>query len=699
MAFYLGSFNYASTVLENPFSGLSALNSPTCIAATEVDGQVFVYVGSDADDFVTRITVTDAGGTPVMTASAAPPGRPDIAPEDLMVTQSGDTRFLILADSHNDRIRVSSIGTGTAAGQLTFVDSIVSESLAGVTQLDAIERAGKSTIIVAVSPGTNTGDTLSTYRLSATGRIVQADSISDDDTVLLNNVSDVVTLGTNRVVTISEEGVALWNVGPNGSLTLQDQTDAPPENANAGIALWNGVGGPVIYSGAISETGAVAWRVEAGQLVQVTLDVQDMSATAPGPYSNLDIFELGGVRFLSATNGTRALLFGIDPDDGSLQLLQEMNIFANGTFLNGSVRTIFDWQGNGLYFGGGFNPGTGEFGVSAATIGAADDNLVGTDENDVMVLLGGQDTGRGGAGQDTVKGGDGGDSLLGEGGTDWLHGDNGDDVLKGGSGSDNLTGGTGADTVNGGTGSDWSIYEDSGVGVAVNLALSGPQSGGDAAGDVLVSIENVQGSNQGDTLRGTDADNRFLGMGGGDQMFGGLGNDLLVGGGGNDFAQGDDGDDRLFGEGGEDTVEGGNGNDTLSEGDGFGACYGGAGNDTLSSGTGGGALLSGGIGNDRFELQADTDVLAGGGAGADVFDLWLDLRDARQTVVTISDFGTGRDRIDLTGWTEFADLAAVKAAMVDTAEGNVEFTLGTGAVLVLLNVSEDSLTSAQFLFG
>ncbi|ESR25656.1 Alkaline phosphatase [Lutibaculum baratangense AMV1] len=63
-------------------------------------------------------------------------------------------------------------------------------------------------------------------------------------------------------------------------------------------------------------------------------------------------------------------------------------------------------------------------------------------------------------------------------------------------------------------------------------------SGGDAEGDTLYSIENLVGSNFGDTLAGDAGANTLHGLGGNDTLNGGAGNDTLYGG---------DGDDRLIG--------------------------------------------------------------------------------------------------------------------------------------------------------
>ncbi|MGE5516219.1 MAG: calcium-binding protein, partial [Bacteroidota bacterium] len=96
-----------------------------------------------------------------------------------------------------------------------------------------------------------------------------------------------------------------------------------------------------------------------------------------------------------------------------------------------------------------------------------------------------------------------------------------------------LVGGAGADRLDGGLGSDTASYAASSVAVNVNLA-TGVNSGGDAAGDVLVSIENLIGSFYDDVLAGDAGANALNGGAGIDTLVGGGGADSLIGGTGKD---------------------------------------------------------------------------------------------------------------------------------------------------------------------
>jgi Ca2+-binding RTX toxin-like protein len=165
-----------------------------------------------------------------------------------------------------------------------------------------------------------------------------------------------------------------------------------------------------------------------------------------------------------------------------------------------------------------------------------DDYIVSLSGNDTVNAGGGRDTLAGGDDQDSLSGEDGDDDLYGEHGNDTLRGGAGADVLLGGLGNDTLDGGTGADTMDGGTGNDTASYANAAASVQVFL-YNAALNTGDAAGDVLTSIEALQGSANTDILvGGFSADTIFGGAGddwidgtlGGDSLSGEVGNDSLV---------------------------------------------------------------------------------------------------------------------------------------------------------------------------
>jgi Ca2+-binding RTX toxin-like protein len=299
--------------------------------------------------------------------------------------------------------------------------------------------------------------------------------------------------------------------------------------------------------------------------------------------------------------------------------------------------------------------GTGSGGEAEGDVFAAFEDVLGSPYDDILI-------------------GDGGaNALYGQFGNDILWGEGGDDKLYGDSGDDSLMGGSGADRLDGGLGNDTAAYDYSPAGVFVAL-MTGDASGGDAAGDVFFSIENLSGSGHADTLWGNNGANvlegnagndSFKGFGGADTIDGGQGIDtasyddsstgvqvnLLLGKGHGGSAEGDKlkgienltgsgsaddligdgnvntlvgggGDDGLKGAGGADTLDGGKGIDTAEYGDSFEGVlvnlkngqghWGSAEGDTLKNVEN----LSGSAFDDSLWGNDESNMLKGGG-GAD----------------------------------------------------------------------------------
>jgi Ca2+-binding RTX toxin-like protein/LysM repeat protein len=258
---------------------------------------------------------------------------------------------------------------------------------------------------------------------------------------------------------------------------------------------------------------------------------------------------------------------------------------------------------------------------------------------------------------------------------DILSGNSGANIIDSSGGNDIIIGGAGADTIDGGTGIDTASYAGSNAGVTVNLAAN-VNTGGDAQGDNLSSIENIIGSAFNDTLTALATGSTLTGGSGNDTLNGGIGNDTLIGGVGIDTINGGAGidtvsyatsaagvivdinlttqsggdaagdilsgienitgsafNDTLSGSIGDNVINSGDGNDTVSSREGNDTVSGGNGDDSINAGLGN-DIVHGDAGNDSIYGRDGDDILYGddgndviwgeignniliGGAGAD----------------------------------------------------------------------------------
>jgi Ca2+-binding RTX toxin-like protein len=307
----------------------------------------------------------------------------------------------------------------------------------------------------------------------------------------------------------------------------------------------------------------------------------------------------------------------------------------------------------------------------------------------------------GSAGDETLTGGDGWNLIAGRGGNDTIYGGTGDDYL---------VGGTGADEIHGGGGHDRAIYSSANAGVNVSLENGVVGSGGEAEGDRLYDIDDLDGTYFDDSLTGNDLHNEILASAGDDHIYGKGGDDLLWGGAGADVIDGGDGydtvtymgpdsgvtvslatgvvsggeaegdklfniealkgsfyDDRLTGDAANNGIDGGYGNDTIDAG---------AGNDTIDSGWGGADLIDGGAGDDTVSYSghfADYTISRTGSTYTVVDNRPKSFEDYRVT-----------DTITNVEFFQFADAALSAADLVPAA--------GTLSVVNSNGISSLSLT-------
>jgi len=448
-----------------------------------------------------------------------------------------------------------------------------------------------------------------------------------------------------------------------------------------GLQVFTGTNGITSSSLIPLRTGDSVGVIELGNLV-ASPSFTEAATLGTGQVGTGGILLPVNGRFVLGTNGATYFV----PNPGSGLLGTQLSVLPvvsatpainNYIYGDGTANTFGGSGAADIIYGGSYNTITG----APNTTGTGGDLL------------------SGGAGTDVIFGFDGADTLNGGDGSDSLYGGLDNDILTGGAGGDRLSGGAGIDTAN---------YSDSTAGVTVSL--NGTTGiGGTAAGDTLVGIENITGSDFADSLTGDAGNNVLTGGAGNDTLAGGTGADSLFGGSGTDTADysgqsggitvdlvagtssdgdtltsienviGTNGQDVLTGNGVANVLTGAGGVDVLNGGGGNDTLFGGLGNDTLIGGAGA-DLMDGGEGNDTVTTGRGDTAL--GGDGDDIFtvDDALDNPGAGSDAgITISGGantanGPG-DTLDLTGLTGFIVTPST------TVLGSGTVTLSDGTVI------------------
>jgi Ca2+-binding RTX toxin-like protein len=282
-----------------------------------------------------------------------------------------------------------------------------------------------------------------------------------------------------------------------------------------------------------------------------------------------------------------------------------------------------------------------------------DDNpnhLNGTNEADVIIGFGGDDT---------LSGHLGNDLIYGNLNNDLIDGDDGSDTLYGGQGGDGISGGSGNDIIYGNFEND-TIGADSG-----NDTIFGGQG-----------RDSITGDSGNDLIYGNLGNDQIEGQDGNDTIFGGHGNDVLSGGNGNDIIYGNFENDVLTGDAGDNTVYGGQGNDLIVE----------LGGSTNSD------HLFGNLGADTFDFSQGGQPQSG--VTQATADHISDFSDAQGDRVEIGTPTNGIDYSEFQGNSSVVGLEqAITFANANNlfATGNVVFVAGVtdGYLLVDANNSGD----------
>jgi Ca2+-binding RTX toxin-like protein len=530
---------------------------------------------------------------------------------------------------------------------------------------------GTDTFIVATSAGTVSTASLAGSTLTLNGTAAYTfnsiETVSIDKTatgtITVNNPTDVTTLNTSA-------GADTVTVTNSGSLTAINTG-----NGNDSINAVNVASTTIINSGAGDDTFRITFDANDNTFdggagidvanyaldnpttsfdVDVALSLGTQATVSNGgvtdTLNNFESIVTGGGNdvftinidniigtwtfnagsstsgnqfvFIGTGTGTNTAQINITTASGALDVLDFSGITGSGVNIDASNTT------GAQTFVSNTNVTIWLQSVIQNIVGTEQNDVItGTAQNDVILGLGGNDIINGGAGDDTLVGGAGNDTINGGAGDDTLVGGAGNDTINGGAGDDTLVGGAGNDTINGGNGNDLIVGDHIAIG-------TGDQTVGTGGSDLL----NGGGGN--DTVVGgslvdcssAPASEGTAGADGADTLYGGLGSDVIEGdnviqncttseddGGGADLIYGGD---SVSGNDGNDNITGGPGADTIYGGNQVGGAQ--AGNDTINTinvvgdsaidcARGGHATNSGSAGTNVINADASDDTASGHG--------------------------------------------------------------------------------------
>jgi predicted outer membrane repeat protein len=483
-------------------------------------------------------------------------------------------------------------GVASADGDaVTITNSIVAGNGAGSADDDITDSDGSSAYdgvnIFSQAGAGDGGDIVETdlSKIFATLTTIDPDGISaNGDEFQAGELAD--NGGPVQTVAIKATGVA-HDTGDNSKLPLDNQ-DLDGDNDTTEPLPIDARGQPRVVHG-IVDVGAFEVPNAPPEITTGASHSIAENATFVVDIDSTDDFnsENSGLTY-EISGGADATLFDIDKNTGVLSFLAAPDFEnpqddgKNNTY----EVTVEVSDVDGASDEQAFTVTVTDVDGKAITGNGANNNLNGTDEEDLINARGGNDSVDALGGNDTVNGENGNDTLNGGDGNDLLNGGNGNDTVNGGGGDDVLMGAVGRDSLDGGEGND--------------------SLDGGAANDT------IKGGNGDDTLNGGEQGN--------DSLDGGAGNDLMFGG---------VGADTLLGGADDDTIDAGGGNDNVEGNEGADSINGNTGADTINGGADA-DIMAGGPGKDRFvfaagdSTQAERDEITDfvhGGAQAEVLDV------------------------------------------------------------------------------
>ncbi|MEO1520905.1 MAG: spondin domain-containing protein [Cyanobacteria bacterium J06633_2] len=469
----------------------------------EIRGQLDTLVSDETDGNGDRTIILNAS-----LDAAQEPG----PTSDSEATGNGTVTIVVSADgsvSYSTELSITGLATSDLLPVAGFSSIHLHNAPAGVNGpviLDVIQDAGGDITGEALSPDADTGDG------NVFDEVVETDTLTSVENIIGSDDGDFITASGAAGNTLSGKGGDDVITGSGGTDIIDggdgnDTNDfstinaaaADPSIAGVSVTLnADGTGTAQYIAGGVAGNPVIF--EEFTGIENITGTVNDDMIIATGAAANV-INGGAGNDVIAGAGGTDTLDGGDGIDTNSFQGIgaEVVADLATGSaaYMPNEVVTVFENFSNFENLAGSAN----------------DDQLFGDGNANVL------------------SGGDGNDLLVGRGGGDSLFGEAGNDVLRAGGGNDITDGGEGIDTVDF-TDINVNAADPSASGVTANLNLGSANyiaPSGAAIQDQLISIENLVGSENDDTLTGDAGDNLLAGGAGDDTLIGSAGDDVLRG--------------------------------------------------------------------------------------------------------------------------------------------------------------------------
>lgn len=362
------------------------------LAAANVDGTPYAFVPGFFDDGLSVVTVNEQGNMQFVFNVADDENLFLDAPTSATTVEIDGTVFLYVGSRDDDGVSVFSVG---ANGSLTNVQNIADDGfmqLSGVSDFHFAEIAGTRYMFVTGSEDWG----VSVFSIGNDGHLTSVFNVTDSSDPFLRMsgagaVTTAVVDGTTYlyVVGSSEHGLSVFSVANDGSLTnVHNITDNPNIYLNGASNIESAVidGNSYIYLSGTWDLGFGVFSVDAdGDLTSIQNIEQIGDVLVEGPKEAV-ISDVNGRLFLTLAASSPASnspnrgiqIFSIGGDGRLTPIVRQLNTVETPMFNAAAVSAVPIENGFLLFVSNSRYGGMNAFRVELEPIGADDFAVTGT---------------------------------------------------------------------------------------------------------------------------------------------------------------------------------------------------------------------------------------------------------------------------------------------------------------------------------